>query len=231
MASGGYRDRYGGQAPQGIGMAPIFAVGVVLLAVGGFVVVHALTGGVKLPPASAQQIPAGVTTAAPFAPDPSTVASPLAPSAPERIEIPAIGVSAPVMGLGKNSDGTVEVPPLDDHNLAGWYDGSVTPGTDGSSVVLGHVDDYAGPSVFFSIKTLRRGDTIDIVRADGGTAVFAVDGVQKTAKTRFPTGDVYGNVSYPALRLVTCGGPFDAGRGQYLDNIVVYAHLTGVTAS
>jgi hypothetical protein len=27
------------------------------------------------------------------------------------------------------------------------------------------------------------------------------------------------------LRLVTCGGPFDASSGQYLDNIIVYAHL------
>jgi sortase (surface protein transpeptidase) len=229
MASSGYRNRYG-QAPQGIGAGPIFAVGAVLLAAGAVVVFHALTGGAKLPPASAQQIPATVTTTVPFAPDPGSVAPPLAPSTPVRIEIPAIGVSAPVMRLGKNGNGTVQVPPLDNHNLAGWYDGSVTPGADGSSVLLGHVDDYAGPSVFFSIKTLHRGDTVDIVRADGETAAFTVDGVQKVGKTTFPTGDVYGSVSYPALRLVTCGGPFDASRGEYLDNIVVYAHLAGVTA-
>ncbi|HTR91649.1 MAG TPA: class F sortase [Trebonia sp.] len=230
MTSGGYRNRYGAQSPQGIGAGPIFAVGAIMLAAGAFVVAHALTGGVRLPPASAQQIPATVTTTVPFAPDPSAVAAPLAPSTPVRIKIPAIGVSAPVMRLGKNGDGTVEVPPLDNHNLAGWYDGSVTPGADGSSVVLGHVDDYDGPSVFFSIKALHRGDTIDIVRADGDTAAFAVDGVQKVGKTEFPTGDVYGSVPYPALRLVTCGGPFDVKRGEYLDNIVVYAHLTGIAA-
>ena len=34
-----------------------------------------------------------------------------------------------------------------------------------------------------------------------------------------------GNVNYPSLRLVTCGGPFDAAKGQDLDNVVVYAHL------
>jgi sortase (surface protein transpeptidase) len=158
------------------------------------------------------------------------VAPPLTPSTPMTIEIPAIGVKAPVMRLGLNSDGTVQVPPLDDHNLAGWYDGSVTPGQKGTSVILGHVDNYAGPSVFFSIKTLRRGDEIDIVRANGAVAAFAVDGVQKVAKALFPANDVYGNVPYPALRLVTCGGPFDAARGSYLDNIVVYAHLTGIAS-
>ena len=66
---------------------------------------------------------------------------------------------------------------------------------------------------------------IKVVRADGSTAVFAVDGVQKVVKATFPTSAIYGNVSYPSLRLITCGGPFDSASGQYLDNIVVYSHL------
>jgi sortase (surface protein transpeptidase) len=156
------------------------------------------------------------------------VAAPLPPSTPVGIEIPLLGVKAPVMRLGRNSDGTVQVPPLGNHNLAGWYDGSVTPGADGSSIILGHVDNYTGPSVFFSIKNLRAGDKVDVVRANGSVAAFAVDGVQKVAKAQFPTSDVYGNVPYPSLRLVTCGGPFDAASGEYVDNIVVYAHLIGV---
>jgi hypothetical protein len=226
MAYGRYRGR--NQAPQGIGGGAIVAVGLVMLAVGGFVVLRAMAGGVSLPPASAQEIPATVGTAVPFPADPSGVAPPLSPSAPVLIEIPAVAVRAPVMALGRNGDGTVQVPPLDNHNLAGWYDGSVMPGQDGSSVILGHVDSYAGPSVFFAVKNLRAGDEINVVRADGSVAEFAVDGVQKVVKALFPANDVYGNVPYPSLRLVTCGGPFDAARGQYLDNIVVYAHLTGV---
>jgi len=149
----------------------------------------------------------------------------MAASPPVRIEIPAIGVDAPVMRLGLNTDGTVQVPPLADHNLTGWYDGSVTPGQDGSSVILGHVDNYTGVSVFYSLKNLRSGNRVTVIRADGSMATFVVDGTQKVAKAAFPTTAVYGNVPYPALRLVTCGGPFDSATGQYLDNIVVYAHL------
>ena len=118
-----------------------------------------------------------------------------------------------------------------------WSPGKVNPGVQpeiadepGSSVILGHVDSYEGPSVFLSIKNLLLGDEIDVARADGAVAVFAVDGVQKVAKVLFPASAVYGNVPYPGLRLVTCGGPFDAGRGQYVDNIVVYAHLIGTSA-
>ena len=70
---------------------------------------------------------------------------------------------------------------------------------------------------------------IDVAQADGTVAAFVVDGVQKVAKVLFPASAVYGNVPYPSLRLVTCGGPFDAGQGQYPDNIVVYAHLIGTS--
>jgi sortase (surface protein transpeptidase) len=230
-------DRYRGdryareQAPRGISGGVIVALGLVLLAIGGFIVLRATAGGDTLPPASAQEIPATVSTTVPFSVNAADAAPPLSPSTPVTIEIPAIGVNAPIMALGLNTDGTVQVPPLDDHNLAGWYDGSVTPGQDGSAVILGHVDNYAGPSVFYDIKNLVQGDVIDVVRADGAVAAFTVDGVQAVPKATFPTAAVYGNVPYPALRLVTCGGPFDSSTGHYVDNIVVYAHLTGQATS
>jgi sortase (surface protein transpeptidase) len=232
MSTGEYRRGYAGRSerPQGIDVRWILIVGLVMVAAGAFVVAHALSAGSKLPPAAGQEIPAAVGTSVPFPPKPGSVAAPLAASTPMTIEIPAIGVDAPVMRLDLNPNGTIQVPPLDNHNLAGWYDRSATPGAKGTSVILGHVDDYAGPSVFFNIKNLVKGDTIDVVRADGSTAVFSVDGLQKAAKTNFPTSDVFGNVPYPALRLVTCGGPFDPNTGEYLDSIIVYAHLAGVAA-
>jgi LPXTG-site transpeptidase (sortase) family protein len=230
MTSGDYRSGNADEGPQGISVRTILIVGLVLVAVGAFVVAHALGAGSKLPPAAAQDIPVTVGTTVPFAPDPASVAAPLAASTPMTIKIPVIKVDAPVTRLDLSADGTVQVPPLSNHNLAGWYDRSVTPGAKGTSVILGHVDDYAGASVFFNVKNLRKGDAVYVVRADGSTAMFSVDGVQKAAKTNFPTSDVYGNVPYPALRLVTCGGPFDAKTGQYLDSIVVYAHLVGIAA-
>ena len=199
-------------------------LGVLLLALGGFVVVWALAGGPSGRPAEAQQIPRAVGTAVP-AVSGRPVTVPLAASPPVRIEIPILKVNAPVTRLGLNPDGSVAVPPLDDHNLAGWYAGSAMPGVTGASVILGHVDSWSGGSVFFTIKNLRPGDRIDVIRADRSTAVFTVDGLQKAAKVAFPTSAVYGNPGYPALRLITCGGPFNAATGEYRDNIIVYAHL------
>jgi LPXTG-site transpeptidase (sortase) family protein len=174
--------------------------------------------------AGATYIPPSITTVAPrLASDPK--ARPLARSAPVKIRIPRIGVNAPVMKLGRDADGTVQVPPLAAHNLAGWYRYGPSPGQRGPAVILGHVDSATGISVFYYLKNLHAGDTVDVTLADGTVARFAVDGLQKVAKDAFPTASVYGKSGDPSLRLITCGGPFDQATGHYTDNIIVYAHL------
>ncbi|MDP9302351.1 MAG: class F sortase, partial [Actinomycetota bacterium] len=42
-----------------------------------------------------------------------------------------------------------------------------------------------------------------------------------------PTQLVYGNTNNAELRLITCGGSFDFSTGHYVDNIIVFASLTG----
>ena len=43
------------------------------------------------------------------------------------------------------------------------------------------------------------------------------------AKDRFPTEQVYVPAPSPELRLITCGGTFDAATGSYLSNVVIHA--------
>jgi LPXTG-site transpeptidase (sortase) family protein len=214
---------------SGLALVPAVALVTAGLALIGL----ALTGMAAhvIRPASAPDpstaVPRGVSASVPAQRSSPRGTIALAWSVPVRVVIPVIGVDAPVMQVGLNSDRTVQTPPLNDHDLAGWYKYSVTPGQAGASVIVGHVDSYTGPSVFFRLKDLRKGDMVKIGLADGHLALFAVDGVQVASKTAFPTRAVYGDTSYPALRLVTCGGPFDYSTGHYLDNIVVYAHLLG----
>jgi LPXTG-site transpeptidase (sortase) family protein len=200
----------------------------VLLAGGGFLIARAATDKPQQPPLAAQSIPASVPTTPPPSPSPplkKKAAARLAVSKPVRLVIPAISVNAPVESLGLNPDKTVQVPALGEHNLAGWYDGSVTPGQAGPSVILGHVDNYQGASVFFNLKNLKKGDAVSVTLANGKTVKFSVDGVQQTAKAAFPSVKVYGKTSYPALRLVTCGGTFDSATGSYQSSVIVYAHM------
>jgi LPXTG-site transpeptidase (sortase) family protein len=176
--------------------------------------------------AGATYIPPSITTVAPrLASDPGV--KPLARSAPVKIRIPGIGVDAPVMKVGRDADGTVQVPPLAEHNLTGWYQYGPSPGQRGPAVILGHVDSTTGISVFYYLKNMHAGNKVYVTLADGKVAAFAVDGLQKVAKDAFPTASVYGKAGYPSLRLITCGGPFDEATGHYVDNVIVYAHLIG----
>ncbi|MEU2487437.1 class F sortase [Streptomyces sp. NPDC052071] len=154
-------------------------------------------------------------------------ADPLRPSVPVRIRIAAIGVDAPMTGLGLGPDGSLDAPPEGDRNLTGWYEGGTPPGTRGTAVVAGHVDDAEGPSVFYSLGSLKKGAEVEVDRRDGRTAVFAVDAVEVYENDTFPDERVYGATPDASLRLITCGGGYTRETG-YQGNVVVYAHLTGV---
>lgn len=158
---------------------------------------------------------------------PSTVGPVLFASAPVSLAIPVIGVRSRLLSLGLTATGSLQVPlPGPQYNLAGWYRHSPAPGSLGPAVIAGHVDSAAeGPSVFFRLGDLRPRDTVFVTRADGSVAVFAVDAVYRFPKSHFPSQLVYGNTDHAALRLITCGGPFDRAARSYLDNIVVMASL------
>lgn len=172
---------------------------------------------------SAPTAPSATPSAAPS----STAPQALAASVPVRLQIPGIGVDTPVMRLGLAADGSVQVPPIEANAPAGWYQGSPTPGQIGPSVILAHVTvGQYGDGVFLHLSRLKQGDRVVARLQDGKSAVFTVYRVQTVAKADFPTAAVYGNVSRPELRLITCGGPRDSTGHGYLDNVVVYAALT-----
>jgi Sortase domain len=148
-------------------------------------------------------------------------------SVPVTLRIPAIGLAVPMGStLGLNPDGSVQVPT--GTAQPGWYQLGPTPGQLGSAVMLGHVDSYQGPGVFFQLRTLAPGDQVDVGLADGTTAQFTVNSIAMYSKQQFPAPQVYGSHGSSALQLVTCGGVFDSQTGSYLSNVVVYTSLTAV---
>ncbi|NJP68741.1 class F sortase [Streptomyces spiramenti] len=179
-------------------------------------------------PAAADGVRGGDTAVPAAAPggDPAGAAE-LPPSTPLSVRIPAISVDAPLAGYGLEPSGSPEVPPEDRTNLAAWYRGGVSPGSPGTSLITGHVDNSTGPAVFYDLGALQRGDTVEVDRADGRTAVFTVTAVDVFDRDDFPDDLVYGQSAGPELRLITCGGPFSRSAGGYLGNVVAFARLTG----
>jgi LPXTG-site transpeptidase (sortase) family protein len=140
---------------------------------------------------------------------------------PVRIVIPAIGVSAPVIPLHLNPNGTLQVPKS--FSQTGWFVGGPEPGENGAAVIVGHVDSKSGPAVFWRLRALRRGDKIKVVLKTRSIVRFVVQSTRKVPKQHFPTKLVYGPTKGPTLRLITCDGRFDRSTGHYVDNYVVFA--------
>ncbi len=143
---------------------------------------------------------------------------------PVHIRIPKISVDA-AFGepLGLNADQSISVPKVFD--TVGWYKLGAAPGEIGTAAILGHVDSYKGPAVFYSLGQLAPGDEIYITRADGSEATFVVEYYERYPQDEFPAEKVYTPTSYASLRLITCSGIYKKGEQRYTHNLVVYARL------
>jgi hypothetical protein len=200
---------------------------IVLLLAGGGILGVGLrdrAGSLPAPVASPADVPHAVSGPAAL---PGAASPVVARSVPVTLRIPAIGLHVRLSTLGLNPDGTVQVPT--DFQQPGWYRLGPSPGQLGSAVILGHVDSYLGPAVFFRLRSLRPGDSVQVRLADGEVTHFVVSAVAMYPKTHFPTRLVYGSRGFSGLQLVTCGGTFDTQTRSYLSNVVVYTSLAEVT--
>lgn len=158
---------------------------------------------------------------------PDQITGPVLPeSVPVSVSIPRIRVRSSLVRLGLDARGELQVP--QNPAEAGWFTDGAAPGALGPAVIAGHVTWNGTAGVFYRLGSMRTGDQVSVRRRDGRTAVFTVSRVSRFPKSRFPTEAVYGPIDHAGLRLITCGGTYDATRHRYLDNVVVFARLSAV---
>ena len=165
-----------------------------------------------------------------FAPDRTTIL----PPQPERypynrygdlwIEIPALGVSLPVVGVPLTEDGW-DVTWLG--SQAGYLNGTAFPTWEGNSVITGHAilpSGLAGP--FFRLRELHYGDRV-IVQGWGMRYVYEVREVELVGPN---DPSVFRHEELPWLSLVTCQG-YDERLAAYRWRRVVRAVLVRVESA
>jgi sortase (surface protein transpeptidase) len=164
------------------------------------------------------------TTTTTTTPVPETVpmtTTTTAPLTPGRMRIPALGVDAPVVPVGLNPDGSMEIPGATE---VGWYELGVTPGNPtGSAVLAAHVDFGGQRGVFFDLRSLPEGAEVFVSSPDGRELRFVVDQRFQVDKDELPGEELFRAGGEPTLTLITCGGAFDSSVRSYRDNIVVRA--------
>lgn len=107
-------------------------------------------------------------------------------SEPSSISIPRIGVTANIETVDRAQDGTIQTPDVLRY-VTGWYKYSPTPGEIGPSIIVGHVDSYKGPSVFWRLSELQTGDSLEVTRKDGKIAKFEISSVEQFTQSNFPS--------------------------------------------
>ena len=190
------------------------------------------TVGDVVPAAVAPTVPTLRAGAAPdHAPTMRRVPVPAIGAQPRHLTIADIGVDHPVIPVGLEPDGSMEIP--ENVNEIGWYTRTrVRPGDPGSAVLAGHVDSRAqGRGAFFDLGDLDLGAEIEVT-TDAGTQRWQVTGRTSYDKTVLPIDELFTVDGPPRLVLITCGGPFDSDTRHYTENVVVLAELvdTGIPA-
>lgn len=161
------------------------------------------------------------TSAATTTPGPTTTVQQVTLAEPRRLTVPSIGIDAPVVPVGLEADGSMEIPGVSE---AGWYKYGPRPGEyDGSSVIAAHVDYNGRAGVFFELRRLAVGAEIVVLDDRGMEHRYTVSERFQVDKGKLPTDELFRIDGPETLTLITCGGIFDRSARSYVDNIVVRA--------
>ncbi|KPN14047.1 peptidase C60 [Bacillus australimaris] len=141
---------------------------------------------------------------------------------PAEIEIPAIDVKAKVEKTALLKDGSMGVPKNTDHTA--WFKDGPKPGDKGNAVMNGHVDNKWGPSVFYRLKELKKGDKVIVTSSSGKKRIFEVMKVRSYPREEKPNA-FFGYAFTRNLNLITCTGTFDHAAGTHEKRLVVFTQL------
>lgn len=145
-----------------------------------------------------------------------------------NIQMPAIGVNAPLVPVGTEPDGTMASP--SDADSVGWFSGGPRPGQTGNVLMAGHLDwtdiitGAPRTAVFWRLKELVPGDKVYVT--DGNRRYTYI----VTESLRFSSYDptatqVLQPTSDARITFITCEGTYDQATRNYSHRRVVIAQL------
>lgn len=221
---------------MGTGLAALLASAVLF----GLIFSGVWDGGAK---ASGPETPTGFGNLKVYlTPQPTATLPPAPTGTPQsvapiaRVVIPKFDVDAPVLTLGIDENGIMEAPegPWD----AAWYDFSARPGSGGNAVFSGHVDWYnigpgggPGGAVFWNLKDLEQGDTVEVHLEDGTVYQYQVTVLRVIDPNTTDVGEIVGPTEDEVITLITCGGTFNPETRHYNMRVVVRAERIVESAS
>ncbi len=154
-------------------------------------------------------------------PDPRQIVSELTQSGdyPVELIVPSIKLDVPIVNVGVNAKGEMDVPDGKTNNV-GWYKDGTIPGDTGSAVLDAHV--YAA---FKNLRYAKVGDDMYVKTKSGKFRHFRIEESTVYKTTQVPLQQLFNRADASRLNLITCAGTYVPSRGTYDKRLVVYAVL------
>lgn len=142
-------------------------------------------------------------------------------ASPVRIRIPAIQLDAPVINVGLDEQGFMDIPGTAEE--VGWFSLGYVPGMPGHAVMAGHLDTQSGKAaVFWELRRLKEGDIVEVEREDGSLKRFKVTHRATYAADQAPLQELFGASTGSYLNLITCNGAWRDDLQTYDRRLIVY---------
>ncbi len=144
---------------------------------------------------------------------------------PKYLFIPSINVKTIVKPVGLTKSSQIGTP--DNVFTAAWYIKSSKPGEIGATLIDGHVSSWTSNGVFYNLKKLKAGDTIQIQKGNNSilnykvvkTAIYDSNSIQDNQILDAVNPKVSG------LNLITCYGKVDKNTNEFQQRLIVYSQL------
>lgn len=146
----------------------------------------------------------------------------VAANMPRYITVEGLRVKSRVVRVGTTKEGAVGSPR--NINDVGWYENSVVPGQEGSSLLVGHNQGWTARGVFADLGTLKPGETIKITYGSGAESSFQVKSVEKVPLDKVDMAKYLTTERKTAtLFVMSCSGKYDKTSDEYQERTIVEA--------
>ncbi|OGK25855.1 hypothetical protein A2954_01080 [Candidatus Roizmanbacteria bacterium RIFCSPLOWO2_01_FULL_37_12] len=147
---------------------------------------------------------------------------------PRNFDIPKIDVSAPIVPVGVDETGKMQLP--ENINEVGWFEPGFKPGEKGSAVISGHLDSTTGEgAIFYHLHELEPGDSLYVTDELGAQYTFVVTRKEIYEYDKVPLEEVFGESSKKHLNLITCTGQWNFSQRNYSHRMIIYSELQSVS--
>lgn len=149
---------------------------------------------------------------------------------PKQLKIDRLGVTSPVITVGKDESGNPGSPPKSERNMTAWYDRSPEVGSDKGNTIL-TIHTYSPKNganalgnKLYSKDGLKEGDIIRIIGDDGQQACYKYTGNRKVfVKDYDPKSGIFHNLEGPPQLAIMICWDYNSSTNDWDSRVIFYA--------